>query len=146
MKISNKIEEAFDKAKRTKDKVSLNVIRAIKSEISKLEKSKERASKNPVVDCLKKQLKQREASVIQFEKANRKDLVDVELAEIEIIKLFLPKQLDAEEVDDMIKICIFETNATSIKDMGKVMKLAREKSQGKADNSILSEKIKQKLS
>ena len=91
-------------------------------------------------------VKQRRDSIKQFVAGNRHDLADIESAEIIILEQYLPAQLTTEEIEVIIKNTIAECAATSMKDMGKVMAGIKSKINGRADMSIISQKIKTYLS
>jgi uncharacterized protein YqeY len=95
---------------------------------------------------LRSQTKQRRDSVEQYQKAGRQDLVDKEMAEIAVIEEYLPQAASAAEIDQAVSDAIIETGATSIKDMGAVMKASMAKLAGKnADGKLISETVKKKL-
>jgi uncharacterized protein YqeY len=100
-----------------------------------------------MVKVLRSLVKQRRDSVEQYEKGNRQDLADKEKAEIEVIETYLPQAASREEIEKAVGAAIGETGATSMKDMGKVMKAAQASLAGKnADGRTLSEIVKAKLS
>ena len=90
-------------------------------------------------------VKQRRDSITQYTDGNRKDLADIEAAEIEIIGTYLPEQLSDDELDELVDEAIAATGAVGIRDMGKVMGAIKSKAQGKADMGKVSGLIKQKL-
>jgi len=98
-----------------------------------------------VLDVLQKLSKQRKESIDEYTKANRQDLVDKEAAELVVIESFLPKKLSSEEVAAMVKEAIAEVGATSAKDMGKAMKAALAKVNGRADGKDVQALIKAAL-
>jgi uncharacterized protein YqeY len=96
---------------------------------------------------LRSLVKQRRDSIEQYEKAGRQELVDKEQAEIAVIETYLPQAASAEEVEAAVAAAIAETGATSIKDMGKVMKAAQTALAGKnADGKRVADRVKAKLS
>jgi uncharacterized protein YqeY len=96
---------------------------------------------------LRSLVKQRRDSVEQYEKAGRQELVDKEKAEIEVIETYLPQAASREEIEQVVTAAIAETGATSMKDMGGVMKAAQAALAGKnADGRVVSEFVKAKLS
>jgi uncharacterized protein YqeY len=95
-----------------------------------------------VILVMDKMVKQRRESISQYTAANRIDLADVEAAEIEIIKKYLPQPLSDTEIDAMIAEAISTVSAVSIRDMGKVMGLVKPKMQGRVDMSVVSGRIK----
>ena len=91
-------------------------------------------------------MKQRRDSIEQYEKAGRQELVDKENAEIAVIETYLPKAASQEEIEQAVTAAIAETGASSMKDMGKVMKAAQAALAGKnADGRLVSEIVKSKL-
>ena len=127
-------------------KVRLGVIRLILAAIKQVEVDERiQLDNNRVILVLDKMLKQRRESIKQFTDANRLDLAVIEEAEILVIQNFLPQPLSEQEIDDMVNNAIQTSKAESVKDMGKVMALLKEKMQGRADMSIVSNKIKAAL-
>ena len=134
-------------AMRSGDKATLQTIRLILAAIKQQEvDTRTDLSDDDVINVLIKMQKQRRESISQFEKANRQDLVDKESAELKLIEEYLPEALDEEEVDKLIAQVISECNATSVKDMGKVMGLLKPKLSGRADMGKVSAKVKSMLS
>ena len=142
-----KIKSDMIKAMKDKDKFKLSVIRMIKASIDKERIDKKiEITDEVVIDVLAKELKTREESKLEFSKVGRTDLVEDLDKEIEIIKEYLPEPLTEEEIDKIITETFKETGASSIKDMGKVMKLVTPKVKGRCDMKDVSSKIKEKLS
>jgi len=94
---------------------------------------------------IKKMVKQRKESIEQFQNAGRQDLADKEASELKILEAYMPAQMGREQIEALVVATIAEVKATSIKDMGAVMKAVTVKTQGAADNKIVSEVIKAKL-
>ena len=95
---------------------------------------------------LRSLVKQRRDSIEQYEKAGRQELVDKEKAEIEVIEIYLPQAASREEIEQAVAAAIAETGASSMKDMGKVMKSTQAALAGKnADGKLVSEVVKSKL-
>ena len=142
-----KIKNDMVKAMKEQDKFRLSVIRMIKGSIDKERIDKKiEITDEVVIDVLAKELKTREESKLEFSKAGRNDLVEGLDKEIAIIKEYLPEPLTDEEVDKIINDAFKETEASSIKDMGKVMKVVTPKVKGRCDMKEVSSKIKAKLS
>ncbi len=133
-------------AMKAKDKGRLNVIRMIQAAIKQIEVD-ERIELNDdrIISVLDKMQKQRRESIKQFGEANRTDLIDIEQAEINVIQEFLPKALNNDEIEQIVDSAISETQANSIKDMGKVMALLKPQMTGRADMAKVSSIIKGKL-
>jgi len=127
-------------------KARLGVIRLMLAAIKQVEVDERiQLDNNRVILVLDKMLKQRRESIKQFTDANRLDLATIEEAEILVIQDFLPQPLSEQEIDDMVSNAIQISKAESVKDMGKVMALLKEKMQGRADMSTVSNKIKAAL-
>ena len=143
----DKIKSDMVKAMKEQDKFRLSVIRMLKGAIDKERIDKKiEITDEVVIDVLAKELKTREESKLEFSKAGRTDLVEDLDKEIEIIKEYLPEPLTDEEIDKIITEAFKETEASSIKDMGKVMKIVTPKVKGRCDMKDVSSKIKEKLS
>ncbi|MBL8013703.1 MAG: GatB/YqeY domain-containing protein, partial [Candidatus Omnitrophica bacterium] len=99
-----------------------------------------------IIIVIKKQIKQRQDSIEQFRQGGRQDLVGKEEAELNILKSYLPAEMSQEDVRKIVKETIASLGASSIKDMGKVMKEASLKLAGRADNKLVSELVKAELS
>ncbi|MDP5029764.1 MAG: GatB/YqeY domain-containing protein [Paraglaciecola sp.] len=146
MSLLNTIKEAQKDAMRAKDKIRLGTIRMLLAGVKQREVD-ERIELNDtdVLALLTKMVKQRKDAAAQFEQANRQDLVDVELAEIEILQDFLPQALTEDELSSLVAQAIAETNPSNMQDMGKVMAWLKPKVQGRADMGQVSSKIKAAL-
>ena len=135
-------------AMKTKDKVALESLRAIKSEIllaqTKSGASEELSSEDEI-KLLQKLVKQRKDSATLYREQGREDLAEPELAQVEIIAQFLPEQLNEEDLKKLVVKIIETVGATSMKDMGKVMGIASKQLAGKADGKAISNIVKQLL-
>jgi uncharacterized protein len=98
-----------------------------------------------VVTVLRKSVKQRQDSIEQYVSAGRTDLADKEKMELSIIEGYLPKQMSSDQIEAVVKQAIKDVGATSPKEMGAVMKAVQAKTQGTADNKIVSEIVKKLL-
>ncbi len=143
-RITNDIKEAM----KSKDTLKLQTLRMLKGSIDleRINKKLEKVSDDDIVVIIGKQIKTRKESIVEFEKGNRQDLIDQTNEEIKILSSYMPEQLSEEEIIDIIDNIIKTVNATTIKDMGSVMKEASAKLKGKADMSSVSSIIKNKLS
>lgn len=148
MSLENIITEAIKTAMRAKDKVALDSLRAVKSQIQllKTEAKGAEVSAEQEIAILQRMIKQRKDSYEQFAAQGRTDLAEVEDAQMKVIEKFLPQQLTAEELETEIKRIISETGAESIKDLGKVMGIASKTLAGKSDGKSISEMAKKLLS
>ena len=100
---------------------------------------------NQIIDIIAKEVKKRKDAALDFEKSGRDDLIAQNNAEIEVLINYLPKQLSKEEIEEIVKKVIEETGATSMKDMGMVMKGAKEKIGAAADGKTINEVVKSLL-
>jgi len=147
--LNDKITEDMKTAMRERNKVSLNTLRALKSAITNATIDKVGANnslpENEVINIVRKQIKQRQDSIEQFEKAGRSELADNEKEEISVLDSYLPTPLSDDELVAAVEAAIAELGADSKKDMGKVMKLLQEKTGGRADGKKLSQAVMQRL-
>ena len=148
MSLENTISEAIKTAMREKDKVALDALRAVKSQILllKTEAKGAEVSAEQEIAILQRMIKQRKDSYDQFTAQNRSDLAEVESAQMKVIEKFLPAQLSAEDLETEMKKIIAETGAESAKDLGKVMGIASKTLAGKSDGKSISEMAKKLLS
>ena len=145
MEFKNTIDNQIKESMLNKRKDRLVALRAIKSAILLEEKSGNENNINSL-KLLMKLIKQRKDSRELYIKQNRKYLADKESHEINIIEEFLPKQMSDNELEKVIQDIITAENASTMKDMGKVMGIASKKLDGKADNSRISVYVKKLLS
>lgn len=148
MTLEERIMTSLKEATINRDKIKQNALKAIKSELLLLKtKSADYIiTEKDEISVLQKLVKQRNESALIYKENNRLDLYNEEIEQLEIIKSFLPKQLSEEEIEDKIKNIINELNATSLKDMGKIMKKSQEVFKGSADNKTISTIVKKLLS
>jgi len=149
MSLQTNVMTAMKDAMKAKDQNALTSLRAIKSEILKAQTetgSKKEISEEEELKLLQKLVKQRKDSAAIYKEQEREDLAKDELAQVEVIERFLPKQLSKEKIGEVIDEIIAETGANGMKDMGKVMGVASQKLAGKADGKTISVIVKNKLS
>ncbi len=141
------ITEAMKDAMRAREKERLGAIRLILSELKKIEVDERiDIDDTRVISVLDKMVKQRRESIKLYQAGGREELAAVEQAEIEVIQNFLPIALTADEIKAILDLAIGETGATSMKDMGAVMNIARPQLLGRADMGLVSQLVKQQLS
>ncbi len=139
MSLREEIKNAIKEAMRNKDNSRRDTLRNIDTMIKQIEVDERRElSDEDVVKLIAKYAKQREDAKVQFASGGRMDLVEKEDAELAIIEPYLPKQLSDNELKNKLKDIIIECGATSIKDMGKVMGLAKEKIGSSADGGRIN--------
>lgn len=146
MSLKERITDDMKAAMRSGDKERLGVIRMVTAAIKQREVD-ERISLDDaqVLSVLDKMIKQRKESLVQFEAGHRPDLVLKETAEIALLQGYLPAALGDAELEALIVAALAETQATTLKDMGKVMANIKAKAQGRADMAAVGAKIKAKL-
>lgn len=141
-KLLNDLKESM----KNKNTLRKNVIQMVRAAILQVEKDKQiELTDEQIIDIMAKEAKKRRDSIADYEKGGRLDLVENIKEEISIIEEYLPKQLTKEEVTNIVKQVIEEVNATSIKDMGKVMKSAKEKIGAASDGRTINEIVKSLL-
>jgi uncharacterized protein YqeY len=147
MSLKDQIISDMTTAMKAKDAARTSTLRMVKAAI--MHREKEGAgelSDDDVSKLLRSQVKQRRDSVEQYRAAGRQELVDKETAEIAVIEEYLPQAASEAEIDQAVSDAITETGASSMKDMGTVMKTAMSKLAGKnADGKLVSETVKKKL-
>ena len=144
--LKNQITEVLKATMRAKEMSKLTVIRGLQAAIKQIEIDERKELDDvQVLAVIEKQIKQRKDSIKAFEGANRQDLASKEQAEVEILSQFLPAAMTEEELDSVIEQTILAQQATSMKDMGKVMNSLRPLIAGRADPAQVSAKIKAKL-
>ncbi len=148
MSLSITIMEEIKNAMRSKDTVALEALRAIKSEILLAQTasgSKKEISEDDEIKILQRLVKMRKDSYEIFTTQNRPDLAEPELAQIAVIENFLPAQLSETEIEAVVAKIIFETGASGIASMGKVMGLASAIIGGQAEGKVISTVVKKLL-
>jgi hypothetical protein len=147
MALEDRLVEEMKQAMKSNDKLRLSTIRMIRTAV----KNKEIEQRKPLDDegilrVIQGMVRKSEESVEQFKAGGRMDLVEKETKEIEIMKSYLPQPLSREEVLKIIDQTIEETQATSLKEMGKVMKSLMPKLGGKVDGALVNQWVKERLS
>ncbi len=147
MSLKDKIVSDLTAAMKAKDANRLSVLRMVKANIMnrQIEKGSD-LTDDEITKALQSLVKQRKDSIDQYEKAGRSELAEKEQSEILVLEDYLPQAASFEEIEKAIAEAIQETGASSMKEMGAVMKSAQAKLAGKAaDGRILSETVKSKL-
>ncbi len=145
--LKKRITDDMKSAMKAKDKEFLRATRMIIEAIKQKEVDERVELDDPqVLTVINKMVKQRKDSISQFDVAGRTDLVEIEEAELEIIKKYMPEQLSDEEVEIFVDKAINDSGSDSMKDMGKLMGILKGQLDGKADMGAVSQLIKAKLS
>lgn len=131
---------------KNKNLIRKNTIQMIRAAILQVEKDKQiELTEEQVIEIIAKETKKRKDAQIEFEKSGREDLINQNNEEIAILSEYLPKQLSEEEIETIVKKVIEETGATTMKDMGIVMKKSKEQIGVAADGKTVSEIVKKLL-
>lgn len=147
MTLEERITQDMKNAMRSKDKVALRGIRAVKAAIMllKTDGSGDEITPEREIKLVQKMVKQRKDSYDIYVEQGREDLAAVEKEEIDIISQYLPKQLDEESLKSVIAEVISELGAEGMKDMGKVMGVVTAKVAGQAEGKVISGLVKDAL-
>lgn len=149
--LRDKISEALKEAMRSKNAAALTTIRMINAGIKQKDIDVARArgdqtiTDEEILSLLQSLIKSRRESIEMFKQGGRQDLIEKESAEITVIEQFLPRQLNAEETQAVVKAAIASASATSIKDMGKVMAVLKSQYAGQLDMSKAGPIVKELL-
>ena len=151
MELKNKINIDYNEALKAKDKLKISTYRLILSAIKDLDISNRSGPKKKETDdadvksLLKKMIKQRAESIDVYKKNNRKDLLEIEQQEVNILSAYLPKQLTEDEIKNICAETISKLKAESLKDMGKVMGELKKTNSENIDFSIAGRILKELL-
>jgi uncharacterized protein YqeY len=141
-----RIQNDMKVAMRARDSERLGAIRLLLAAIKQREIDEQISLQDPqILAVIEKMIKQRRDAYTQFQAGNRQDLAEKEAFEIEVLQKYLPEPLSETEIDAIIAKAIKATNATSMRDMGKVMTVIKQQIQGRADMDKASAKVKAKL-
>lgn len=145
--LKEKLLEDMKVSMRDKKVIRKNVIQMVRAAILQVEKDKHiELNDEQIVEIIAKESKKRKDSLADYEKSGRQDLIDQINEEIEILSEYLPKPLSTEEIEKIVEEIITSTGASSMKDMGMVMKEAKAKIGPAADGKTINEIVKAKLS
>ncbi len=146
MGLKEQIQNDLKNAMKAKDVFTRDTLRFLMSAIKQVEvDSRKELSDEDIIKIIQKSVKQREEAASQYKEGGREDLYEKEIKEANILKSYLPKQLDDAELEEEVKKIIEEVGATSMKDMGKVMGTATKKLAGRADGKRINQMVKKIL-
>ena len=145
--LKEKILSDIKESMKAKEQLRLSTLRFLNAQIKnkEIEMRPDSISDAGVISVIKKSVKQRQDSIEQYENAGRQNLADNEKAELSILESYLPEIMSEDQVKVFVDEAIKESGATKMKDMGQVMKLVMAKTQGQADNKMISQLVKQSL-
>ncbi|MFQ5863990.1 MAG: GatB/YqeY domain-containing protein [bacterium] len=147
MGLQEQLIEDMKVAMKAGDKVRLNTVRMIRAQIKDEQIAKGDAlTEDEEISVLINAAKKRKEAIEHYEKSERKDLLEKEKRELEIISNYLPKQLTEEEVEKIVAQVIDEVGAETLRDIGKVMSAAMKQLKGKADGKLVQDMVRKKLS
>lgn len=164
MSLREKIQQDLNVAAKQKEEVKILVLRSLNAFILNKEKEKRfklgkekpelkeeelikgsQLTEEELIDVVSSEVKKRKESILEFEKGRRKDLIEKEQKELDILKDYLPEQISEEEVKKIAKEAVEKTGAKEIKDMGKVMAEIMPQVKGKADGNLVGKVVKELL-
>jgi uncharacterized protein len=147
MSLKQKISDDTKTAMKAKEADKVSTLRFLQAAVKnkEIEVRPNDLTDDDVIAVLRKSAKQRQDSIEQFTQAGRQDLADKEIIELKIIEGYLPQQMSADKIEAIVKEAIKEIGANSPQQMGVVMKAVMAKTQGTADNKIVSEIVKKQL-
>lgn len=148
---SGQIRDDLKQAQLLRDEIKVSTLRLLLSEIKNSEIAKGHPpagglSDEDIIAVLQKEIKKRKEAVLAFRSGGREDQAQKEEAELKILTEYLPAQMEVEELTKIVDESINEVGASSLQDMGKVMGLVMSKVSGRADGSIVSSLVKERLS
>ena len=144
--LKEKLMEDLKESMKNKDTVRKNTVQMVRASILQIEKDKGiEVEDSKIIDIIAKEVKTKKDALKDFEKAERQDLIDLTNREIEVLQEYLPKQLSRDEVKEEVQKIITEIGATSMKDMGMVMKEAKAQIGTAADGRTINEVVKELL-
>lgn len=142
--LKEKLMEDLKEAMRSKNEIKKNTVQMVRAAILQIEKDKGiQVEDDRILEIIAKEVKSKRDALKDFEKAERQDLIDQTNQEIEVLQQYLPKQLSREEIKVELEKIIVEVGATSIKDMGAIMKEAKAKMGASADGKTINEVAKE---
>ena len=148
MSLEDKVSQDYVQAMKARDSFTSSVLSFLRAQIKnvKVDKRLEQVSDEDVISVIKKQVKQRQDSIAQFTAGNRMDLAEKEEKELVVLKNYLPPEISPEKLKVIVEEVITASKATSIKDMGRVMKEVLGRLAGQADNQTVGALVKERLS
>ena len=142
--LKEKLMEDLKEAMRSKNEIKKNTVQMVRAAILQIEKDKGiQVEDDKILEIIAKEVKSKRDALKDFEKAERQDLIDQTNQEIEVLQQYLPKQLSREEIKAELEKIIAEIGATTMKDMGAIMKEAKAKMGASADGKTINEVAKE---
>lgn len=147
MSLKDKLMDDLKSAMKDKDTVRKNAVQMVRASVLQVEKdNKITLDDDGVIEVVAKEVKKRKDVLPEYEKSGRQDLIDELTREIEVLMVYLPQQMSEEEIEALVIDAIAQTEAKSMKDIGKVMAVIMPKTKGKADGKVINNFVKKHLS
>ena len=147
MSLKDKLMDDLKSAMKDKDTVRKNAVQMVRASVLQVEKdNKLTLDDEGVIEVVAKEVKKRKDVLPEYEKSGRQDLIDELTREIEVLMVYLPQQMSEEEIEALVIDAIAQTEAKSMKDIGKVMAVIMPKTKGKADGKTVNLFVKKHLS
>ena len=147
MSLKDKLMDDLKSAMKDKDTVRKNAVQMVRASVLQVEKdNKITLDDEGVIEVVAKEVKKRKDVLPEYEKSGRQDLIDELTREIEVLMAYLPQQMSEEEIEALVIDAIAQTEAKSMKDIGKVMAVIMPKTKGKADGKVINNFVKKHLS
>ena len=147
MSLKDKLMDDLKSAMKDKDTVRKNAVQMVRASVLQVEKdNKITLDDDGVIEVVAKEVKKRKDVLPEYEKSGRQDLVDELNREIEVLMAYLPQQMSEEEIEALVVEAIAQTEAKSMKDIGKVMAVIMPKTKGKADGKVINQFVRKHLS
>lgn len=140
MSLKVRLAEDLKNSMKSKDEIRKNTVQLVRASVLQVEKdNKIVLDDDGVIDVIAKELKKRKDALPDYEKSGRQELIENLVKEIAVLEEYLPQQLSMAELEEIVKEIIAEVNASSIKDMGKIMAAIMPKVRGRADGKAINE-------
>ena len=147
MSLKDKLMDDLKSAMKDKDTVRKNAVQMVRASVLQVEKdNKITLDDEGVIEVVAKEVKKRKDVLPEYEKSGRQDLIDELTREIEVLMVYLPQQMSEEEIEALVIDAIAQTEAKSMKDIGKVMAVIMPQTKGKADGKVINNFVKKHLS
>ena len=147
MSLKDKLMDDLKSAMKDKDTIRKNAVQMVRASVLQVEKdNKITLDDEGVIEVVAKEVKKRKDVLPEYEKSGRQDLIDELNREIEVLMAYLPQQMSEEEIEALVIDAIAQTEAKSMKDIGKVMAVIMPKTKGRADGKVINQFVKKHLS
>jgi uncharacterized protein YqeY len=146
MNLKQKIDDDFKEAFKNREEIKTGALKMLRAEMHNAEIAKQKELDDEgVIEVVLREIKKRKDAAVLYEQGKREELAEKEKAETKVLSAYLPEQISETEVRELVKKAIEQLGATSIKEMGKVMGVLAPQIKGKADNSMVSNIVKELL-